>query len=81
MTYDDVIEKCKQKCRYGDLWKEFTVDELMFYSYIKGKRGKILYNRGMVDFAEDDFLDSINIGVMALQKKEYDSLKIERNIT
>ena len=72
MEYDEIISECKKKCRYGDLWQEFSVDELVFYSYIKGKRGRILYRRGMTDFAKDDIMDSINIGIMAIQKIEED---------
>lgn len=67
-NYDEVIEKCKEKIRYGDLWKDFTVEELILYGFIKAKRGKILYGRGMIDYAIDDLFDAINILIMGVQK-------------
>ena len=61
MTFDYIIDKCREKMRYDNLWSEFTFDELIDYARIKAHRGQILYNKGMIDKAEDDILDSVNI--------------------
>ena len=68
MTYDEVVELCKEKCRYGDLWRRFTFEELLSYSAIKAKRALILFQTEQKDYGVDDAMDSINIMVMALQK-------------
>lgn len=73
LSFDSIVEKCKEKCRYGDLWRDFTLEELEWYSLIKIKRGKILIERGQEESGVDDLMDGINIAIMSIQK--LDSLK------
>jgi hypothetical protein len=68
LTYDDIIQSCKAKIRYGDLWKEFTTEELIQYGFIKAKRGLILLKTHQKNSSLDDLEDSINILVMAIQR-------------
>ncbi len=68
MEYDEILDKCREKCRYGDLWRDFTVEELEWYSIIKMKRGKILYERGQIENGVDDIMDAINIAIFSIQK-------------
>ena len=60
-TVEQLFAQCLVKMRYGNLWPYFTFDELIDYARIKAHRGQILYNKGMIDKAEDDILDSVNI--------------------
>ena len=69
MTIEDLYAKCLEKMRYGDLWKEFTVEELMEYARIKLKRGNILRKRNQLDKFEDDVLDAANIALCAILKQ------------
>ena len=43
--FDTVFSQCKDNLRYGKLWEEFTVEELIGYARFKAKRGNLLYNK------------------------------------
>jgi len=71
MSYDDIINSCKEKIRYGDLWQDFSVEELVEYGRIKAKRGLLLYKNHNIEKFEDDIMDAINILVMSIQRIKY----------
>lgn len=70
MHYEELLDKCKEKMRYGDLWTEFTVQELLDYARIKAKRGELLRKRGQLDKFEDDLMDAANILLCAVLKEK-----------
>ena len=75
---DELFKACKDKIRYGNLWSDFTLEELVEYSRIKAKRGKLLYEGGVRQRAKgrdrqpinaiDDLLDAANLAIMAAKK-------------
>lgn len=79
MQYDEIIDECKKKARYGDLWRDFTVEELEWYTLVKMKRGKILYERGQVESGIDDMMDAINIAIFSIQKIQEVNSKGEKS--
>lgn len=54
-----------EKSSYGDLWKKFSLDELLYYAVIKSKRAFLVPARSK---KIDDILDAINLLVFALNK-------------
>lgn len=69
----------EKKMRYGDLWKEFTLEELVAYAVIKAKRALAIYHSDLsaefkLEKIKDDLLDSSNISLLAYMKYE-DELK------
>ncbi len=57
-----VFEECLPKVRYGDLWNQFSVAELVGYARIKAKRGFLIGGERGVD----DLLDAINLLAMTV---------------
>ena len=74
-----VFAEAQQKCRYGNLWSDFTVAELLEYSRIKAKRGLSLYNRCQVENAKDDLLDAANLALMAVVRIDELSVDFEKS--
>ena len=72
-TYPELLKLLEEKMRYGDLWKEFQIEDLYEYARIKALRGSILLKRGQVENAEDDFLDAANILLTAVLRIYHDT--------
>ena len=75
---EELYQLSKDKVRYGNLWSDFTLEELVEYSRIKAKRGMLLYEGGVRQRekgrdrqpvnAIDDLLDAANLAIMAAKK-------------
>ena len=63
--FANVLKECLKKMRYGNLFKDFSVEELNWYGRIKAKRALILYEKeNFYENAIDDALDAINMLIM-----------------
>jgi len=65
------VTKALEKVRYGNLFDEFTAEELAWYAQIKSKRGRILRDKGFdTEKVVDDLLDAANLCFMAAKRVE-----------
>jgi len=70
---DDVFGMCREKARHGDLWRYFTVEELLWYAEIKVKRARLFWmKQGNTEKMLDDAMDAVNIVAMAVMRNAED---------
>jgi len=66
------IEKALEihkKSPYGDIWQEFTLEELLAYALVKVKRARWI-DIDFLDKKYDDIYDGINILLFCLMKMD-----------
>ena len=71
-SFVSIVKSCEEKMRHGDLWKDFSVEELMDYARIKAKRALIFHKRKHMLKFDDDVKDAINILICALLREDLD---------
>lgn len=59
-----------KKSPYGDIWKEFTLEELLSYALVKVKRAKFIDIQAYPVKKYDDVYDAINILLFSLMKMD-----------
>ena len=58
-----------KKSPYGDIWQEFTLEELLAYALVKVKRARWI-DIDFLDKKYDDIYDGINILLFCLMKMD-----------